>query len=86
MGLRERSLSLNPGLCPEMDEEAGAVHCLWRHRPNPQCSSAQAGLLWMVLSCQCVRSGHLLINLVLLRLCLQHSISKAPCLFRTKSL
>lgn len=48
MGLPERSLSLNPGLCPEMDEEAGAVHCLWRHRPNPQCSSAQASLLWMV--------------------------------------
>lgn len=38
MGLPERSLSLNPGLCLEMDEEAGAVHCLWRHRPNPQCS------------------------------------------------
>lgn len=71
MGLPEKSLSLNPGLCPDMDEESGAVHCLWRHRPNSQCSSVQAGLLWMVLSCHCVRIGHHLVDLVLLRLCLQ---------------
>lgn len=49
---------------------------LWKHRPNFQCSSVQACLLWTVLSCQCVRNGHYPINVVLLRRCLQYGISK----------